>query len=223
MCGRYSLYLPLDKIALELGINITDLLLEPRYNAAPSQLLPVITNDRPHEIQLFRWGLIPFWAKDPSIGNKMINARSETVLEKPAFRQAMDKRRCLVLCDGFYEWKKSPSGKVPHHIRLKGGGLIALAGLWESWKDPEGREIKSFTILTTQANELVQPLHERMPVFLLEKDAKDWLNPEIPGAQLQYLFKPFPADGMEAYPVSTLLNSPRHDGPEVLIPDQTLF
>lgn len=225
MCGRYSIYTPIDVIVEALGFDLIPIDLDPRYNAAPSQYLPVITNDRPHEIQFFRWGLIPFWAKDPSIGYKMINARSETALEKTSFKRPMYQRRCLVLSDGFYEWQKTAAGKVPHHIRLKGGGLLTFAGLWETWKDPEGKEINSFTVLTTTPNELVAPIHNRMPVIVDPIDRDRWLNTEVPPEALMEIMRAYPAEFMETQVVSSLVNSPRNDTAEILKPQQnnTLF
>ena len=242
MCGRYSLYIPIDKVAFALGFEVGAFVFAPRYNAAPGQLLPIVTNDNPESIQLFRWGLIPFWAKDPSIGTKMINARCESLFKKPAFRMAAQKRRCLVLSNGFYEWrkrkvvdattetlfpdliesgkKKSKFKKVPHHIRLKDGDLICFAGLWEVWRDAEGREIRSFTIITTEANELVSPIHERMPVMLDEAAREKWLDPATPPEELRSLCKPFPPELMEAVKVSKRVNSPANDGPEILIPKE---
>ena len=216
MCGRYSLSVSLDELSIALGLDATELDLPPRYNAAPTQRLPVITNTDPKHLQLFRWGLIPIWAKDPSIGNRMINARAETLLEKPSFRTPMRKRRCLVPSDGFYEWKKTPDGKVPHHIRLIDGAPFTMAGLWESWKDPEGHPLYSFTIITTDPNPLVEPLHNRMPAILPPHAREKWLDMDFPAEEAQQLLGAYPEEEMEAYPVSTLVNSPRNDSPEIL-------
>lgn len=216
MCGRYSLTVSLDELARVLSLDASELDLPARYNAAPTQKLPVITNKDPKTLQLFRWGLIPFWAKDPAIGNRMINARGETLLEKPSFRTPMRKRRCMVPSDGFYEWKKTADGKVPHHIRLKGGTPFTMAGLWETWKDGEGVPIHSFTLITTDPNELVQPLHNRMPAILRPADRETWLNPDVPAEDAIQLIHSYDPAEMEAYPVSTLVNSPRNDGPEIL-------
>lgn len=207
----------MDKIALALAMDMPDLVINPRYNMAPTQTLPVIASDAPDEIQFFRWGLIPFWAKDPSIGNRMINARSETILEKNSFKTPARKRRCLVLADGFYEWKKNEDKtKTPTRIEFEDGRLITFAGLWESWKDPEGKEIKSFTILTTTPNEICADVHDRMPVIVKPEDRDRWLNMDIPPEDLIDIYRPFPEEGMITRPISKLVNSPANDGPEIL-------
>jgi putative SOS response-associated peptidase YedK len=192
------------------------------FNAAPTQLLPIVRQDLEGGLELLpmRWGLIPSWAKDWSIGTKMINARSETVAEKPAFRAAFKRRRCLVPMLGFYEWKKVPAGKVPHFIHLRNGDLMAAAGLYEFWPGKDGVEpIESYTIITTAANEFMAKLHDRMPVFLAEKDRAAWLDPKNEKAEgLQDLLKPYPTEGMDAYPVSTRVNSPKNDDADLLVP-----
>lgn len=190
----------------------------PRYNAAPSQDLPVIPNRLPRALELFRWGLVPFWAQDEKIGHRMINARSETLAEKPSFKNAFKHRRCLVPADGFYEWKKTADGKRPHFIRLRSGTPMALAGLWERW-DKGDEPLLSFTIVTTTPNPLMAELHHRMPVVLPESAWERWLDPDplAPDA-LDGLFDPFPADEMEAFEVSTAVNSPANDGPELILP-----
>lgn len=222
MCGRYSLFQPLDSIALILELESPGFEFEPRYNAAPTQILPIILNESPHQLSKLRWGLIPHWAKDPAIGNKMLNARSETVLEKPAFRQAFHQRRCLIPVNGFFEWKKTPFGKVPHHITHSSDPLMTLAGLWEEWKDPEGRPLRTFTILTTEPNEVMAPIHDRMPVILAPSDRAKWLNNTTPIEELVALLRPCPHDWLTTAEVSTLVNSPAHNGPEILTKD-TLF
>lgn len=223
MCGRYTQTLPAIDVAETLGLEKPDFSFVPRFNAAPTQLLPLITDAEPKRMQLFRWGLIPFWAKDPAIGNRMINARAETVAVKPAYKHAFKKRRCLIVADGFYEWKKTPHGKVPHHIRLKSHEVMTLAGLWERWVDKEtGEEISSFTLITTQPNELMVPIHDRMPVIVAPHKRDEWLASTTSPEDLQELLVPYPADQMEAQAVSTLVNSPRNDGPELLLKD-TLF
>ncbi len=216
MCGRYSLYLPMDKIALALAMDMPELAIKPRYNMAPTQLLPVVSSDRPDEISLYRWGLIPSWAKDHSIGNRMINARAETMLEKNSFRTAARKRRCLVLADGFYEWKKITGGKIPTRISFDDGRLITFGGLWESWRDAEEKEIRSFTILTTTPNEVCAAIHDRMPVIIAAGDREKWLDVSISPEELSELLRPFPAIGMMTEEVSKLVNSPANDGPEIL-------
>ncbi len=236
MCGRFS-FSP-NEILIEerFDIEVEEGLYAPRYNCAPSQNLAVISNQEPGRLSFFRWGLIPFWAKDPSIGNRMINARAEGILEKPSFRNPFRQRRCLVLSDGFYEWKRisvssrqsavgsqqyrggdrhETEGKVPYRIVMKNGDLFAMAGIWDSWKDPEGRVVHSFAIITTTPNELMAQIHDRMPVILPQRFEKEWLGSNRPDDLLQ-LMQPYPAEEMEAYPVSQMVNSPANDRPEVI-------
>jgi putative SOS response-associated peptidase YedK len=202
--------------------------MEPRYNIAPSQPVAVIPNNNKDQVDFFQWGLIPFWAKDAKIGYRMINARSETLAEKPAFRNAYRRRRCLVLADGFYEWKsiKGKMKKSPYFIKMESGDPFAMAGLWEIWNAPDGSVIPSCTIITTQPNELVAPIHNRMPVILPPETYEQWLDPaEKKAADLDRLLTPLPAKQMTAYPVSTLVNSPGNDYPEciLLLEEQRLF
>jgi len=218
MCGRYNIRsLPSRfaeifeaQVLFEFGVH---------YNVAPTQTVPVIRT-RPHEttreIVPMRWGLIPSWAQDEKIGNRMINARCETVREKPAFRAAFKRRRCLVLADGFYEWKKTGKAKQPYHFHLRDNQLFAFAGLWERWTKG-GEPIESCTIITTTANELVSDVHDRMPVILSPQAAHQWLNPDSDESTLpETLLLPYPAPQMDAEPVSTLVNSPKNDSVECL-------
>lgn len=218
MCGRFAIFSPVPELveAFALADGLTDF--SARYNVAPSQLGPVIPNREPRRLAWFRWGLVPAWAKAVRLGSKMINARSETVAEKPAFKAALARRRCLVPASGFYEWQKTGGAKRPHFIRLKSGRPFALAGLWEVWdKGPE--PLFSFTILTTEPNELVARLHDRMPVILPAEAWPRWLDP-APGdpRALRALLGPYPADQLQAYPVSSRVNSPAHEGPELIEP-----
>lgn len=223
MCGRYTLKLPLVDLANQLDVDLPGFTFEPRYNIAPTQRLPILTWEDGQVLALHRWGLIPFWAKNPSIGNKMINARGETIDSKPAFRAAFAKRRCLVPASGFYEWKKSPTGKIPQHIHNADQSLLTFAGLWESWKDGEDKEIRSFTIITVTPNTIMAPIHNRMPAIILPEDRERWLSPDLSSEAALALLRPYP-DGMLATdPVSTLVNSPRNEGPELLNPPNTLF
>ncbi len=221
MCGRFTL--TADPNTLQQAFpefKVPDQM-SPHYNIAPTQPVAVVPNDGRMAVDFFIWGLIPFWAKDPKIGNRMINARSETLAEKPSFRTPYRRRRCLILADGFYEWVKPAGGgaKIPHLIKMESQDPFAFAGLWENWQAPDGSEVKSCTIITTEPNALVSKLHNRMPVILPREAYADWLDPEErkPETLNQYL-KPFPAVEMMAYPVSTLVNNPVNDVPEVIQP-----
>lgn len=228
MCGRFTLHS--DKRALaELlraiaGPTLFDLMdpasLAPRYNVAPSQ--PVVAVRRElegPELVALRWGLVPHWANDPKIGSKLINARSETAAEKPSFRVPFRRHRCLIPADGFFEWLKKGRQKQPYHIRIKGGGPFALAGLWDRWTGADGEEIESCTILTTPANELVRPLHDRMPAVINPEDFSRWLDPAVTDpTAVQGLLKPYPAERMEAYPVGPAVNSAAREGPACVEP-----
>jgi putative SOS response-associated peptidase YedK len=212
MCGRYSFVFE-DALILErFGIRVTTAVYKARYNCAPTQILPVITNEKPGTLEHFRWGLIPFWAKDASIGNKLINARAETITEKPSFKHAFRSRRCLVPATGFYEWKKEWDTRrdkarlvstTPYNIRMKTGEPFCFAGLWDQWVSPDGEIIRSFTIITTTPNELVAPIHDRMPVILHQADEHRWIDPR-PDTGLTELLQPFPADKMAAIPADKL-------------------
>lgn len=177
-----------------------------------------ITDDGERRARLFRWGLIPFWAKDASIGNKLINARSETIAEKPSFKHALSRRRCLIPVDGFYEWKKAAGGKIPMHIRYRDGRLFSFAGLWETWTPDDQPPVSTCTILTTEPNELMAPIHNRMPVILDPKTEATWLDPETPPAVRLELLRPFPSDELEAFPVSRRVNSPATDDESLIEP-----
>lgn len=196
-------------------------LIKPRDNIAPSQNSPtlVVKEDR-RVLVMMRWGLVPFWAKETSIGYKMINAKSETLTEKPSFRKPFKEKRCLVLADGFYEWEKTDKkNKVPYRFVLKNRQLFAFAGLWDVWKTPEGDTLLSFTIITTRANELMERIHDRMPVILNEKDEAKWLDPEFKDTdKLSSLLQPYPSEQMVAYKVSTIVNSPQNDTPACIKP-----
>jgi len=220
MCGRFTL--TVDPADLQDLFGLSEpapAALTRRYNIAPTQPVAVIPNQEPRKLELFQWGLIPAWAKDPKIGNSLINARAETVAEKPAFRAAFRRRRCLVLADGFYEWKKTGKAKTPMYIQMKDGAPFAFAGLWEVWSAPDGSTLRTCTLLTTTANELVQGIHDRMPVILPPEAFGIWLTPgELAASEGLALLKPFAADAMTARAVSTLVNNPRREGPELLKP-----
>ena len=221
MCGRFTLTADPDQLRETFAWLTVPDQIQPRYNVAPSQPVAVIPNNNHDQLDFFIWGLIPSWAKDPKIGNRLINARAETLAEKPSFRAAYRRRRCLIPADGFYEWKPEPGrkSKTPMYIRLKSGKPFALAGLWESWNARDGSNILSCTIVTTQPNELLADIHNRMPV-ILSKDAYSlWLTPgEVDPEKLQPFLSPYPASEMIAYPVSTLINDPSNDLADCISP-----
>lgn len=217
MCGRFTIKAKTEQLHDAVrGLTVTDWR-GPRYNVAPTQPVPVVRNLGPRPLEWLRWGLIPAWAKDASIGSRLINARAETLAEKPAFRSALRTRRCVILADGFYEWAVRGSGKQPFYFHRPDGHPFALAGLWETWRPPDGAELLTCTIITTEANATVAPIHDRMPV-IVDTDAVDaWLAPgEIAGWAT--LLQPCPADVLAAYPVSTLVNRPALDDPRCLEP-----
>lgn len=225
MCGRYSIFTPPDDIEDRFGATFEQPP-KPRYNAAPGQHLPVITNDAPETIDHLKWGLIPRWADDASIGNRLINARAETVHEKRSFRDAYEHRRCLVLADGFYEWTETAEGKQPYRVVLDSEKPFTMAGLWERWQPPqkqtgldefgdgrpsaEAEVVETFTIVTTEPNGVIEPLHDRMAVVLPTDDEERWLAGDGD------VLKPYPEDGMEVYPVSTAVNDPSNDFPDLV-------
>ncbi len=222
MCGRFSLAANLTAVAQRFGVPIPtgeSAAWTPHYNIAPTKTVVVVGDDGTRFLTKMRWGLIPSWAKDPAIGNRMINARAETVATKPAFRAALRRRRCLVVADGFYEWQQRGRGKQPFYITLKTGEPFGFAGLWDTWTAPDGEEIKTCTIITTQANELLKPIHDRMPVILSHEAEAIWLDPTIQDpAELLPLLTSYPAEEMEAYAVSRWVNSPQQDSPDCIVP-----
>jgi putative SOS response-associated peptidase YedK len=219
MCGRFSFTAVRNEIENRFDVFVDPAGYTPRYNCAPTQNLAVISNADPGKISMYRWGLIPFWAKDIRIGNKLINARAETITEKASFKNSFRRKRCLVLSDGFFEWKKVNKEKFPFRILRKDNSLFSMAGLWDTWKDAEGRETQSFTIITTSANQLMQDIHNRMPVILHPEDEKLWIDDFDEKKHLN-LLKPFPPELMKSYPVSNLVNSPINDTSEVIQPLQ---
>jgi putative SOS response-associated peptidase YedK len=245
MCGRYTLSTDLKKVAKRFGAEADGMVsTKPRYNIAPTQTVIVVKDDGQRHLVQMRWGLIPSWAKDPSIGNRMINARAETLAEKPAFRAALKKRRCIIPADGFYEWTTldkisqsvQPSGllmlafpvragkiagKMKQAVRivLKSREPFGFAGLWEHWKSPDGEEILSCTIITTEANDLLKAVHERMPVILTRDAEAAWLDQKTQDPEkLLPLLKQYPPEEMEFYPVSRAVNSPATDAPNLIEP-----
>jgi len=221
MCGRFTLITSAEVVAEQFQL-IEVPSLSPRYNVAPTQPVAAVRpspGNGGRELVLLRWGLIPFWAKDSAIGSRMINARSETVAQKPAFRAAFRRRRCLVPADGFYEWQRQERGKQPFYIRLDDEKPFAFAGLWEHWEGPDENTIDSCTVLTTEPNDLIRLLHNRMPVILAPKDYDLWLDPGVQEAELlQPLLRPYPSENMIAYPISTWVNSPSNEGPQCIEP-----
>ncbi|WP_407314866.1 SOS response-associated peptidase [Desulfosporosinus sp. SB140] len=226
MCGRFSLIV-LVGIIERFGLVQFEFDFLPRYNIAPSQPVPVVIHENgSNQLHFFKWGLIPNWAKDESIGNKLINARAETLEEKPSFNRLLAQKRCLILADGFYEWKKEGRIKRPYRITLQDGRpfAFAFAGLWDSWMSPTGQTISSCTIITTAPNTLLEPIHNRMPVILPQDMESFWLDEGVTfNREIKSLLTPFPAEQMVAYEVSSLVNSSRYDGPECVFPVQSLF
>ncbi len=222
MCGRFTLASDpemLQQVFFDFEVPMN---LSPRYNISPTQDVASVPNTREKQVEFFHWGLIPSWAKDPKIGNRMINARSETLAEKPSFRNAYKRRRCLVLADGYYEWQQIPGNRVkqPVYIRLKSQKPFAVAGLWEVWQSKDMDEpLKSCTIITCPPNALLEEIHHRMPVILPADAYAQWLSPdEQPVDALQPLLIPYPGEEMEAYPVSRFVNRPMNDSPECIAP-----
>ncbi len=216
MCGRFTLHTEAGRLARQFVVQL-DLDLAPRYNIAPSQdVLAIRQGPAGREAVMLHWGLVPFWAREVKTGYRMINARAETVAQKPAFRAAYRRRRCLVPADGFYEWRSGPRGKQPCHITLADGAPFAIAGLWERWEG-DGT-LESCTLIVTAANALVEPIHDRMPVILDPADYGAWLDPATEPGVLGALLRPYPPQGMCAHPVSTRVNNPRNDDPACLEP-----
>ena len=220
MCGRFTLVTEMPRLQARFHFETVELPYAPSYNVAPGQSVLVVIRDHDHNrAGYLRWGLVPGWAKDPQIGQRMINARVETVAEKPSFREALRKRRCLVLADGFYEWYKAKGGKQPVYVRLRDRQPFAFAGLWETWRDPAGTVLATCTILTTTANALLQPIHPRMPVILRPEAEAVWLDRCLTEpSQLLPILTPLPAEKLEAYAVAPLVNSPRHNSPACIAP-----
>lgn len=220
MCGRFSLFSPSDVLRERFDFEFTgDFDWQPRYNIAPSQQVLAIVHDGSRRKGGFlRWGLVPFWAKDTKIGYKLINARCETLTEKPSFRHLIGRRRCLIVADGFFEWKKTENGKQPYFIRLTSGQPFAFAGLWDRW-EKDGQVIHSCTVITTQPNGLMASIHDRMPSILRPEEEEAWLDPHLQDTEyLKSLLKPYPEEEMTAITVSTLVNSPSNDLPECVEP-----
>lgn len=224
MCGRFTLRASGDALATLFDLPDAPLVV-PRYNIAPTQPIGIVrtgASGDAREWALTAWGLVPSWSKDPTIGSRMINARAETAAEKPSFRAAFRRRRCLIPADGFYEWQKQGSRKQPYVITMQDDAPFAFAGLWEYWEGADGSALETSTILTTSPNALMEPLHNRMPVILAPEDYALWLGTgEVnrkEASLLQHLLRPFPAERMRATPVSTYVNTPRNEGPDCIAP-----
>jgi len=214
MCGRFAFYSPAEAAVALFGVSVS-IDLKPRYNIAPTQTIAAIRNDSDEnrELVMLRWGLVPFWAKDPSIGNRMINARAETVAEKPSYRAAFRHRRCVVLADGFYEWRRENDAKTPYFISLASGGPFALAGLWENWTDKEsGEALQSTTLITTEANEFMRSLHHRMPIVMGADAADEWLAGSAEPMEQAAERTP----KLQAWPVDRRVNNARNEGGELI-------
>ncbi len=228
MCGRFARRSTKEVLADWFGVELEDMpWFAPTFNAAPQSAQPVIRLNRDsgrQEFALMRWGLVPFWAKDPKFGYSTFNARAEDVLSKPAYREALKKRRCLVPADAFYEWQRiDKRNKQPYAIALKSGEPYAFAGLWESWKPQEGPQLETFTVLTTDPNELMQSIHNRMPVILEPRDHERWLDPGDAARPPVDLLRPYPAEKMQAWQVSQRVGNVRNNDPELLaqaVPDR---
>jgi putative SOS response-associated peptidase YedK len=221
MCGRFTLVAGEEELQAQFeGIEFPTKF-APRYNIAPSQPVLAIPNDGTHTAGFFIWGLIPSWAKDPSIGNRLINARAETLAEKPSFRSSYKYKRCLLIADGFYEWKATPgtNTRVPYYVQMKDAKAFAFAGLWAEWRNADGSELRSCTIITTAPNELIAVIHNRMPAILRPQDREEWLEPSATApAALEHMLQPYPAEMMRAFPVSTLVNNPATDRADCILP-----
>lgn len=219
MCGRFTIG-EIKELMTRFSIDqpVADMP-RPRFNVAPTQDSPVVISRSPNRLVMMRFGLIPFWAKDEKIGSRLINARAETVAERPAFRAAFKDRRCLVPTTGFYEWKKGGTGKVPYFFRLKDESLFAMAGLCDRWKAPSGQVIDSFAIITTEANGMMSEVHDRMPLILRREDEGLWLSrAAIEGEERERLFRPYPSEGMVSYPVSREVNDLSKDSEDLVRP-----
>lgn len=218
MCGRYTVIAKAEEIEKRFDVEVPTTYAQ-RYNAAPTQKLPVITNENPAGLSFFNWGLIPKWAKDKTISSKLINARAETISEKASFKNALKQRRCLVIADGFYEWKRvSKKSKIPYRILLESKELFAFAGLWEEYEDEDQNQVHTFSIVTTTANATISKIHERMPVILEPKSEQIWLSSSASTEEHLNLLKPYNDTEMEYYSISPMVNSVVNDSPNLILP-----
>jgi putative SOS response-associated peptidase YedK len=217
MCGRYSLIVT-DDLGRRFRVHDPVIGIRSRFNVTPGASMPVVCAGDGRRLVQMQWGLVPFWAKDPAIGRRLINARSDTVAGKPAFRVSFAQKRCLVPASGFYEWKKTPEGKVPFYYRMKGGAPFAFAGLYDRWRAPGGEMVMTYTIITTEPNSLIARVHDRMPAILRMDDENPWLDRKTDTLQLSGMLAPFPADAMEAWEVSPRVNNPEYEGEDLIAP-----
>lgn len=216
MCGRFTLTVDIDTVARAFGVA-PSVQSTPRYNVAPTQNVVAILRDETKHLDFLRWGLIPSWAKEESIGAKMINARAETLAEKPSFKRLLQGRRCLIVADGFYEWRQEAGGKTPMYFTLPDHEPFAFAGLWDVWRQPDGQPLRTCTIITTEPNAVVAPVHNRMPVILTTDAQEEWLDPSQHDSHvLQQLLKAYTASEMLARPVSRKINSPQYDSADLI-------
>jgi putative SOS response-associated peptidase YedK len=222
MCGRFTATFEFSDIRVRWNLDRDLPSFVPRFNIAPEtspNILVIVRHNGGNECRLMHWGLIPHWAADPSIGNRTINARAETLTELPSFKSLVTRCRCIIPADGFYEWRKEGKRKVPMWVYLKDRKPFAFAGLWDVWRKPDGKKVESFTIITTEPNELVRPIHNRMPVILQPEDEEQWLDASrTPFAKAKSLLKPYPEELMDAHDVSPVVNSAKYDGPECIQP-----
>jgi len=231
MCGRYTVTHNVEAIARRFDVAVPHIPIPPSHNVAPTAGVPIIAVEAGRREMLYaQWGLVPFWARDPEIGGRLINARADTLGEKASFKYAFSRRRCLVPSDGFYEWRRDGSVKQPYYVRMRDSSLFAFAGLWETWESPDGSPLISCAIITVEPNELMAPIHARMPAILKPEDEHTWLfgydrdaaerrtRPTQSDLRLAQLLRPYPSDRMEAYPVSRYVNSPANDSPQCIEP-----
>ncbi|WP_339798096.1 SOS response-associated peptidase [Paenibacillus sp. FSL R5-0744] len=219
MCGRYTITVTMEELMVRYFANDSTIIhYAPKYNAAPMQQIPAVINTgSSNKLGELRWGLVPSWAKDDKIGNKMINARAESLLEKPSFKRLVSSRRCIIPSDGFYEWKVQGSSKQPMRIVMRDGGIFSMAGLYDIWMDPEGNKLSTCTIITTTPNELMAEIHNRMPVILKPEDETEWLDRgNQDTTSLIKLLKPYDQQLMRAYPVSMAVGNVRNDAKELI-------
>lgn len=220
MCGRFTITIEAAALQLELGFSETPVEWKPRFNVAPTQPVAVINDSVKKQIEYMRWGLVPSWSKDLEIGNRLINARSETIDQKPSFKNSFARRRCLILADGFYEWQRDKNKKAPsqpYYFYLRDRKLFAFAGIWDHWQSPEGSELFTCSIITCPANEIVRPYHDRMPVILTSNEYWPWLE-KLENRELKQFLKPIDANLMAVHPVSRLVNSALVESPECIEP-----